>query len=252
MTATRPHPVVPPDLWVAERKALLAREKALTQQQDEVAALRRELPWERVDTPYVFDAPGGRRTLADLFEGRRQLVVQHFMLGPGWPQGCPSCSYMADHVAGMAPHLAARDVSFAAVSRAPIDEIERFRGRMGWAFAWVSASTNGFNRDFRVSFAPGDRVDGAVDYNYGRTAFPNSEAPGLSVFVRDDAGAVFHSYSTFGRGVEAMMGTYRLLDLVPKGRDENDGPYKMDWVRHHDRYPQPAAQAPSACCATAG
>ena len=158
----------------------------------------------------------------------------------------------AEHLGGMAVHLAHRDVTLLVVSRAPLAEIERFRQRMGWQFRWASSSANDFNKDFHVSFDPEDRVDGAVLYNYGMTGFPNSEAPGISVFYKDDAGEIFHTYSTFGRGVEVMMGTYSLLDLVPKGRDEHDGFYKMDWVRHHDRYaPQPATAAPAAgsCCA---
>ena len=235
-TTIHDHPVVSPDRWVAERKALLAREKELVQLSDEIARARRALPWERVATDYVFDTPEGRRSLADLFEGRRQLLVQHFMFGPGWLQGCPSCSYMADHTDGMTVHLAHRDVSFVAVSRATLAEIEVFKRRMGWKFAWVSSAGNEFNRDFHVSFAPEERVEGSVYYNYGMTRFPAAEAPGVSVFWKDDAGEVFHTYSTFGRGVEVMMGTYDLIDLVPKGRDENDGPRKMDWVRHHDRY----------------
>ena len=246
------HPVVPADRWLAARQALLAREKELVRLRDEIARARRALPWQRVASDYVFDAPEGLRTLADLFAGRRQLVVQHFMLGPGWEQGCASCSFMADHTDGMLVHLAQRDVSFAAVSRAPLAQIERFKTRMGWKFRWVSSSANGFNKDFHVSFDAQDRVEGAVYYNYGTTAFPNTEAPGISVFYRDDAGEIFHTYSTFGRGVEVMMGTYALLDLVPKGRDEHDGFYKMDWVRHHDRYEAPAPQAEpaGACCAT--
>jgi len=240
------HPVVDADRWLAERKTLLAREKEVLRLQDELARARRELPWRRVDE-YVFDAPEGRRSLADLFEGRSQLIVQHFMLGPGWEQGCPSCSYMADHADGMTVHLAARDVSFAAVSRAPLAEIERFKARMGWKFRWVSSAGSDFNRDFHVSFDAADRIDGTVEYNYHRTDFPSSEAPGISVFCRDDAGAVFHTYSTFGRGVEAMMGTYRLLDLVPSGRGErDDAPNKMEWVRHHDRYAAPSRS--DACC----
>jgi predicted dithiol-disulfide oxidoreductase (DUF899 family) len=243
---TTNHSVVSADLWVAERKALLAREKELVRLSDEIARERRALPWERVEKDYVFDAPAGRRSLADLFEGRRQLLVQHFMFGPGWEQGCPSCSFMADHTDGMTVHLAHREVSFVAVSRAPLADIERFRARMGWKFRWVSSSTNDFNRDFHVSFAPDDRVDGSVYYNYGMTGFPTTEAPGVSVFYKDDAGEVFHTYSTFGRGVEVMMGTYRMLDLVPQGRGERDVPSKMEWVRHHDRYePAPAA---GSCC----
>ena len=245
-TTTTDHRVVAADLWRAERKARLAREKELVRLRDEIARQRRALPWERVASDYVFDAPEGRRSLADLFEGRRQLIVQHFMLGPGWQQGCPSCSFMADHSDGMTIHLANRDVSFAAVSRAPLADIARFKARMGWQFRWVSSAANEFNRDFHVSFDARDRVDGKVDYNYGPTNFPSSEAPGISVFFKDEAGAVFHTYSTFGRGVEVLMGTYSLLDLTPEGRHERDVPNKMEWVRHHDRYePVPAA---SACC----
>ena len=247
------HPIASAERWIAERQALLAREKELVRLRDEVARARRALPWQRAEKDYVFDTPQGRRSLADLFEGRRQLLVQHFMLGPGWEQGCPSCSFMADHTDGILVHLAHRDVSFVAVSRAPMAEIARFKERMGWTFRWVSSAPNDFNKDFHVSFDAEDRVEGEVYYNYGMTGFPNTEAPGISVFYRDDAGAIFHTYSTFGRGVEAMMGTYSLLDLVPKGRDEHDGFYKMDWVRHHDRYepeaPKPAAAA-SACCAS--
>jgi predicted dithiol-disulfide oxidoreductase (DUF899 family) len=245
-TNTTHHPVVSADQWVAERQLLLAREKELVHLHDEIARERRALPWERVEKSYVFDAPEGRRSLAELFEGRRQLLVQHFMFGPGWEHGCPSCSFMADHTDGMTVHLEHRDVSFAAVSRAPLADIARFRKRMGWRFAWVSSSGNDFNRDFHVSFDPKDRVEGSVYYNYGMTRFPGTEAPGVSVFYKSDDGEVFHTYSTFGRGVEVMMGTYNMLDLVPEGRAERDVPNKMEWVRHHDRY-EPAPQADSCC-----
>lgn len=246
---TTSHPVVSRDRWVTQRKALLRQEKELTHLRDRIAAERRALPWVRIEKNYVFDTPEGPRSLADLFEGRRQLLVQHFMLGPGWEQGCPSCSYMADHVAGMQPHLAARDVTFRAVSRAPLAEIERFRQRMGWQFKWVSSNGNDFNHDFAVSFTPEQRAKGEVYYNYGLVDFPSTEAPGVSVFIKDDAGAIFHAYSTYGRGVEVMMGTYNMLDLTPKGRDERDVPNKMEWVRHHDRYePAPAATSGGACC----
>jgi predicted dithiol-disulfide oxidoreductase (DUF899 family) len=247
------HPVVSKDRWLAERKALLAREKELTQLRDRIARERRALPWERVEKRYVFATPGGPRTLADLFEGRRQLLVQHFMFGPGWEQGCPSCSFMADHTDGMNVHLAHRDTTLLAISRAPLADIERFRQRMGWKFTWASSFGSDFNHDFAVSFTPEELAKGKVYYNYGMTAFPAEEAPGISVFYKDAAGDVFHTYSTYGRGLEVMMGAYRLLDLTPKGRDENDVPYKMEWVRHHDRYePAPAAEAAPAaasCCA---
>jgi predicted dithiol-disulfide oxidoreductase (DUF899 family) len=249
MNAPLSHPVVPRERWLAERNQLLAREKELTRMEDQVASERRALPWVRVDKDYVFDTPEGPRKLAELFHGRRQLLVQHFMLGPDWEQGCPSCSYMADHLDGMAPHLAARDVSFVAVSRAPLAQIDRFRRRMGWQFRWVSAHGSDFNHDFGVSFTPLQLAQGKVPYNYTQQPFPAEEAPGISVFVRNDAGEVFHSYSTYGRGVEVMMGTYRLLDLTPKGRAETNAAYTMDWVRHHDRYGAATAAAAS-CCAT--
>lgn len=248
MNTTIDHPVVARDRWVDQRKALLAREKELTRLQDDIARERRALPWVRLDKRYVFDTPDGPRALGDLFAGRRQLLVQHFMLGPGWAQGCPSCSYMADHVEGMLPHLAQRDVAFTAVSRAPLAEIERFRERMGWRFPWVSSAGNDFNFDFRVSFRPEDRTGGEVDYNYQRQPFPHEEAPGISAFWRNDAGEVFLTYSTYGRGVEVMMGTYGLLDLTAKGRDEAPG-QGMAWVRHHDRYEQAPAAAASCCAA---
>lgn len=255
-TSTTQHSVVPRDQWLAERKTLLAQEKELTRLRDQVARERRALPWVHIEKNYVFDTPQGKRSLAELFEGRRQLMVQHFMFGPGWEQGCPSCSYMADHTAGMQIHLEHRDVTFVAVSRATLPEIERFRRRMGWQFAWVSSNGSDFNYDFHVSFRPQDRVDGTVNYNYGMTEFPAEEAPGISLFYKDGEGRVFHTYSTYGRGVEVMMGTYNMLDLTPKGRDEQDGFYKMDWVRHHDRYESqavftPAPEAASCCSAKA-
>jgi len=241
------HPVVSKERWTAERRTLLAHEKELTRLRDQIARERRALPWERVEKDYVFDAPEGRRKLADLFEGRSQLLVQHFMLGPGYEEGCPSCSFMADHLDGMNVHLAHRDVTVLVVSRAPLAEIERFRQRMGWKFKWVSSFGNAFNRDFHVSFTPEEVAKGEVDYNYGKWP-ANDELPGISVFYKDDAGKVFHTYSTFGRGVEVMMGTYNLLDLTPKGRDEQDLPHTMAWVRHHDRY-EPSASGGS-CCAS--
>jgi predicted dithiol-disulfide oxidoreductase (DUF899 family) len=250
-TSTANHPAVSKDRWIVERKALLAREKELTRLGDRIARERRALPWVRIEKRYVFDAPEGRRTLAELFEGRRQLLVQHFMFAPGWEQGCPSCSFMADHVDGMNVHLAHRDVTFLAVSRAPLADIERFRNRMGWRFKWVSSQGSDFNYDFGVSFMPEELAKGEVCYDYAMASLQTEEMPGISVFYKDDADAVFHTYSTYGRGVETMMGTYRLLDLVPKGRDERDVPHKMEWVRHHDRYEPEPGSAPGAgsCCA---
>ena len=254
MTAT--HRIATDTLWSEERRKLLAREKELTRLQDQVASERRALPWRRVAKDYVFATQDGPRTLGELFDGKRQLLVQHFMFGPGWEQGCPSCSYMADHADGMTVHLAHRDIRFVAVSRAPLADIQRFRERMGWRFDWVSSNGSDFNFDFRVSFTPEELASGEVDYNYRKGYFPAEEAPGLSVFVKDDAGDVFHAYSTFGRGVEAMMGAYTLMDLTPQGRNERDTFYKMEWVRHHDRYetgqaypPAPEkVAAPAAAC----
>jgi predicted dithiol-disulfide oxidoreductase (DUF899 family) len=240
------HRVVTRNDWIAEHKSLLARKKELTRLRDQIARERRALPWVRIEKDYVFDTPAGARRLADLFQRRRQLLVQHFMLGPGWEEGCKSCSFMADHLDGIGVHLAQRDITLLAVSRAPLAEIERFRQRMGWRFAWASSNGNQFNRDFHVSFAPEDRIDGEVYYNYHLTAFPADEAPGISIFVKNDAGEVFHTYSTFGRGVEVMMGAYSLIDLTPKGRDEQDLPHTMAWVRHHDRY-EPTAPLATCC-----
>lgn len=235
------HPVVSRDQWIAERKKLLAREKELTRLSDQIARERRALPWARLEKNYVFDAPEGRRALADLFEGRRQLLVQHFMFVPGWEQGCKSCSYMADHSDGANVHLAQRDVTLLVVSRAPLADLERFRRRMGWQFKWVSSDGTDFNRDFGVTFTPEEMTKGEINYNYGTRPPHGGELPGVSVFYKDDAGEVFHTYSRYGRGVEVMMHAYNLLDLTPKGRDEDNLRFTMEWVRHHDRYePAPA------------
>ncbi|MBO9648526.1 MAG: DUF899 domain-containing protein [Variovorax sp.] len=246
---TANHAVVSRDRWIAERKALLAREKELTRMHDEIARERRALPWVRVEKRYVFDTPEGPRTLADLFEDRGQLIVQHFMLGPGWEQGCVGCSYMADHTDSMTVHLEHRDIAWVAISRAPLAEIERFQHRMGWKFNWVSSHGSTFNHDFGVSFTPEERQRGEVYYNYAMQSFPHEEAPGISVFFKDEAGEVFHTYSTYGRGVEVMMGTYNMMDLTPKGRDEGDE--DMGWVRHHDRY-EPSPKAAGSCCSAHG
>jgi predicted dithiol-disulfide oxidoreductase (DUF899 family) len=246
MNTTVNHPVVSRQQWLADRKRLLAHEKELTRLGDQIAAERRALPWVRMDKEYLFDTPQGRRPLSDLFAGRRQLVMQHFMLAPGWEQGCKSCSYMADHTDPTLVHLAERDVSFVAVSRAPLAEIERFRKRMGWTFPWVSSDGTDFNRDFHVTFTPDEMASGTADYNFG--AKPHgAELPGVSVFWKDESGAVFHTYSTYGRGVEVMMHTYNLLDLTPKGRDEDALEFTMAWVRHHDRY-ETAPKAAGSCC----
>ena len=245
------HMTVTRDAWLEARRDLLAAEKDLTRRNDQVAQLRRQLPWVRVDKDYMFEGPDGRQRLADLFDGRSQLLVQHFMFTPGDEEVCPSCCFMADHSDGMTVHLAHRDVTFVAISRAPFAEIERFRRRMGWQFKWVSSHGSDFNYDFGVSFSPAEVARGKLNYNYGTWPHTGEEWPGVSVFYKDEAGDVFHTYSTYGRGVEVMMGTYRLLDLTPKGRDEEGLQYTMAWVRHHDRYePAPAQGVPAAgaCC----
>jgi predicted dithiol-disulfide oxidoreductase (DUF899 family) len=244
-----PHTTASRDQWLDARRDLLAAEKDLTRRADEVARLRRQMPWVRVEKDYVFAGPDGSVSLADLFGGRSQLIVQQFMLAPGWEAGCKSCSYMADHTDGMLAHLAARDTAMVAISRAPLAEIERFRRRMGWTFPWVSSNGNDFNYDYGVSFTPDDVASRAPKYNFGKSAF-RGELPGISVFARDDAGDVFHTYSTYGRGVEVMMGTYRMLDLTPKGRDEQEG-HGMAWVRYHDSYEPQAAKAGSCCASRA-
>lgn len=243
--------IVTHDQWLIERKKHLAREKELTHLRDQIARERRALPWVRVEKNYIFDTPDGPHTLAELFEGRHQLLVQHFMFAPGWEQGCKSCSYMADHIDGMNIHLAHRNITFVAVSCATLAEIERFRRRMGWRFTWVSSHGNDFNRDFRVSFTADDETSGELVYNFGTQPYQGEEAPGISVFYKDDAGDVFHTYSTYGRGVEVMMGAYNLMDLTPKGRDERDVDYKMEWVRHHDKYEPTAMGSTSTCHSSA-
>jgi predicted dithiol-disulfide oxidoreductase (DUF899 family) len=230
------HPAVSREQWLAKRRELLRKEKELTRLHDQLAAERRELPWTRVEKNYVFDGPGGKVRLADLFAGRSQLVVYHFMFGPDWQEGCPSCSYVSDHIDAALPHLAARDVTVAMVSRAPLAKLEAFKKRLGWHFNWVSSNNNDFNSDFHVSFTPEEMAKGKVDYNYVEQEFPSEEAPGISVFYKNAQGEVFHTYSTFGRGLESLIGTYVMLDLVPKGRDEDSLPFSMAWVRYHDRY----------------
>ena len=225
--------VVSHEDWLAARRDLLQKEKELTHLRDGVASERLALPWERIEKDYVFDTLDGPRSLAGLFEGRSQLVVQHFMFAPGWKEGCPSCSFMADHTDGMNLHLANHDVTMIAVSRAPLADIERYRKRMGWTFGWVSSFGSDFNYDFQVSFTPEEVATGHIDYNFGGWNMTGEEWPGVSAFIKNEAGEVFRTYSTYGRGVEVMMGTYAMLDLTPKGRNETRG---MDWVRRHDRY----------------
>ena len=230
------HRVVPQEEWLAARKELLKKEKEFTRLRDELSEKRRELPWEKVEKDYVFDGPNGKLALADLFEGRSQLIVYHFMLGPNWVEGCPSCSFLGDYFDGMLPHLNARDVTFAVISRAPLAQIQAFQKRMGWKFKWFSSNGTDFNFDYKVSFKPEERVDGKIAYNYTMMDFPSEEGPGASVFCKDVAGNVFHSYSTYARGLDIFLGAYNFLDITPKGRDEEGLAHTMSWVRHHDKY----------------
>jgi predicted dithiol-disulfide oxidoreductase (DUF899 family) len=232
-----PHKVVSHDEWIAARKAYLAEEKAFSRARDALSRKRRELPWEKVEKKYVFDTPDGKQSLADLFGRKSQLIIYHFMLGPGWEAGCASCSYLADHFDGAVIHLAQRDVSFVVVSRAPLSEIEAFKRRMGWRFKWVSSFGSDFNPDYQVSVTPQETAGGKVMYNYEFIEnFPSEERPGASVFYKNQKGEVFHTYSTYGRGLDILIGTYNFLDLAPKGRYEEGLAWSMAWVRHHDRY----------------
>jgi predicted dithiol-disulfide oxidoreductase (DUF899 family) len=250
MTATQTvHAVVSNDEWLQARKALLDQEKAMTRQRDELSRKRRELPWIKVEKDYLFDGPEGSVTLSDLFAGRTQLMVYHFMFGPDWAEGCPSCSMLADNIDGALAHLAHRDTTLVMVSRAPIGKIEAFRKRMGWGCRWVSSYRNSFNRDYHVSFTKEEMEKGEMYYNFGVTRFPADEAPGMSVFCKDSAGSVFHTYSTYARGLEGLLGTYDLLDMTAKGRDEDQLSYGMAWVRHHDRYPDSVPpESGEGCC----
>jgi predicted dithiol-disulfide oxidoreductase (DUF899 family) len=224
--------------WLAARKELLVKEKQLTRQSDALAAERRNLPWVKVDKEYAFDTPKGKKTLADLFDHRSQLIVYHFMFGPEWKEGCHGCSMISDHIDGGTQHLANRDVTLLVVSRAPLSKIEEFKKRMGWRFKWVSSFGSDFNRDYHVSFTEEDLAKGEVEYNFTKQTWRRDEAPGASVFYKNEQGEVFHTYSTYGRGNEQFMGVYRYLDLVPKGRDEEGLPNPSAWVKHHDRYEQ--------------
>jgi predicted dithiol-disulfide oxidoreductase (DUF899 family) len=238
------HQVVSHEAWLAARQELLRQEKEMTRQRDRLSAARRALPWVRVEKPYAFDAPQGEVTLGGLFDGRSQLIVKHFMFGPDWQEGCVGCSFHADHIDGARQHLEQHDVTLVAVARAPLPRIEAFKRRMGWRFPFVSSFASDFNFDFQVSFRPEDIAHGQVYYNYAMRDFQSDEMSGTSVFYRDADGAIFHTYSSYARGNEPLLGAYSYLDLTPKGRDEAINGNLTDWVRHHDRY---ATMAP-ACC----
>lgn len=228
--------IVSEEEWRIARKDLLTREKELTRLRDEVSRHRRELPWVKVEKEYVFDGPNGRERLADLFDGRSQLIVYHFMLGPGWIEGCKSCSYLADHFDGANWHLPHRDVTFVVVSRAPLPEIQAYKKRIGWRFKWASSYGSDFNFDYHVSASEEEKAKGKMYYNYQMQDWVTEEMPGLSVFHKDENGDVFHTYSTYARGLDILVGAYNLLDLVPKGRDEEHLDSTMDWLRRHDEY----------------
>ncbi len=230
------HKVVSPKAWLSARTRFLAKEKEFTKLRDELSRQRRRLPWEKVEKPYRFEGPDGEKTLGDLFGGRSQLVVYHFMFSPEWEEGCPHCSFWADNFNGIDVHLRQRDVALVAVSRAPLAKIEAFKKRMGWSFRWVSSLGSDFNYDFHASFRDEERKSGNAFYNYRREDPGIADREGASVFYRDGKGAIFYTYSTYARGIDMLNGAYHFLDLVPKGRDEDRLKFTQAWVRHHDRY----------------
>ncbi|MBV9750204.1 MAG: DUF899 domain-containing protein [Acetobacteraceae bacterium] len=241
------HEVVSREDWTAARRALLAEEKAWTRERDRLSAMRRALPWVKVEKTYTFDSAAGPVTLADLFDGRSQLVVYHFMFGPEWDEGCTGCSLLCDHVDGARQHFEHNDVSFVAVSRGPLGQLGAYQKRMGWTFRWVSSAGSDFNFDFGVSFPPGSRESGVI-YNFeGRPDPGIDELPGISVFFKDGDGVIYHTYSSYGRGGEIHLGVYSWLDIVPKGRNETKNGNLMDWAMRHDRYPERTDA--SSCCA---
>ena len=240
---------VSPEKWLAARKELLRKEKEFTRLRDELSKQRREMPWEKVEKQYVFEGPKGKVALSDLFQGRSQLIVYHFMFGPGWKEGCPSCSFLADTFDGSAIHMAQRDATLMVVSRATLPEIEAFKKRMGWRFPWVSSNGSDFNFDYHVSFTKDEVAKGKMYYNYDITEFPSDEGPGLSVFYKNKAGEIFHTYSGYARSLDILLMTYNFLDFTPKGRDEDGLAYTMAWVRHHDRYESQHGQSGGSCCA---
>ncbi|WP_206051174.1 thioredoxin family protein [Neorhizobium sp. T7_12] len=247
VTMSPKNPVVSREEWLEASRRLLALEKEETKLRDKVRAERLAMPWVKVDKDYVFDTPKGRKSLADLFEGRSQLIVYHFMLGPEWDAGCPGCSFLSDHIDGTLPHLNNHDVTFIAVARAPLDKIEAYKKRMGWKFPWVSSFGSDFNFDYHVSFSKEDLAKEKVYYNFREV--PPSEAhdelPGLSAFYRNEAGEVFHTYSSYARGGEELIGTLMILDRAPLGRNEDS---TMNFVKRHDEYEQKPQETASSCC----
>jgi predicted dithiol-disulfide oxidoreductase (DUF899 family) len=232
------HQIVTHQQWLEARRRFLAKEKEFTRLRDQLARERRELPWERVEKEYAFEGENGRETLADLFAGRSQLIVYHFMYDPNWDAGCPSCSFWADNFNGIIPHLNQRDVSMVAISRAPLQKLQAQGRRLGWTFKWLSSSHTDFNFDYNVSFSPADFARGAAYYNYATQKPTRTDLPGVSAFVCDE-GRIFHTYSTYSRGIDMLNTAYHYLDLAPKGRDEDALPYPMAWVKHRVDYLQP-------------
>jgi predicted dithiol-disulfide oxidoreductase (DUF899 family) len=230
------HRVVSHEEWIEARRQHLAREKELTRLRDRLSEERRELPWEKVEKRYIFEGAKGEESLADLFEGRHQLVVYHFMFDPSWEEGCKSCSFWMDNLDGIAIHLQHRDVTFVAISRAPYERLATYRRRMGWQVKWLSSFRNDFNHDYHVTSTPEEQQSGQANYNYTIAPGSGSERPGLSVFYRDDDGIIYHTYSAYARGIDGVNAAYQVLDLVPKGRDEKGLAYSMEWLERHDSY----------------
>ena len=230
------HRIVSRDQWVEERKALLAREKEFTRLRDQLSRQRRELPWVRVDQDYVFEGANGKQTLSELFAGRQQLVVYHLMFDPGWEEACSRCSFWADNFNGVLVHLNQRDVTLVAISRAPFAKLAAFQRRMGWSFNWVSSFGSDFNHDYHVSFTAEELEQREIIYNYAPIKTSMTERPGISVFYKDQAGTIFHTYSCYSRGLDMLNVAYHYLDLTPKGRDEESLRFPMAWVRYHDAY----------------
>ncbi len=231
-----PHQIVSGDEWLKARKEFLLKEKEFTRLRDELNQKRTELPWKRVDKEYSFNTSSGDKTLSQLFDDRTQLVVYHFMFDPSWDEGCKTCSLFADNFDKQIIHLNNRDVTMIAVSKAPLTKLDKFKKRMGWNFQWVSSHNTDFNRDFHVSFTPKEVEQGKTEYNYGMNKYPSTEAHGISVFYKDSNWNIFHTYSSYARGLDLQIGTYNFLDIVPKGRDESELSYTMEWIKHHDNY----------------
>ena len=228
--------IVSRDEWLEARRELLEEEKQFTRLRDQLSLKRRKLPWVKVDTEYLFEGPDGKQSLSDLFEDKSQLIVYHFMYGPDWQEGCPSCSFWADSFNGIDIHLRHRDANLVAISRTSLDTLEAYQKRMGWGFKWLSSLGSDFNYDYQVSFTAAELEKGEMLYNFSMGSFPADEAPGISVFYKSSEGDVFHCYSCYARGLDMLNGAYHYMDLLPKGRDEDDLDFTMAWLRRRDQY----------------